>query len=108
MFCLTPKFDEEPYFSEADARDGLRLQYGFILDTVDIGDQIPQENKFHLFPNPVYDKFEEKIKKYKSDYLTINVSSPCVLPKQLGCFKLLPAFWNRIFLFHSNGSILSS
>jgi len=29
--------------------------------------------EFHLFPNPIYESFEE-IKFYKSDYLTINVS----------------------------------
>ncbi|CAG7720399.1 unnamed protein product [Allacma fusca] len=75
MFCLTPKVGEEDLpFSDPDGKDGMRLQYGFILDTVDTGVQnLSEENKsFHLFPNPQYDQFEEKIKKYKSDYLTIN------------------------------------
>lgn len=74
MFCLTPAFDQEPDFTEA--KDGyITLQYGFILDTVYTNvENLPEgEHQFHLHPNPHYDQFEEQVKKYKGDYLTINV-----------------------------------
>ncbi len=71
MHCLTPAFQVDPDFSEY--RDGfIPLQYGFILDTVYRNDT-QEEHQFHLYPNPHYEQFEEKTKKYKSDYLTINV-----------------------------------
>lgn len=32
----------------------------------------PNFPKFLLYPDPVYEKFDEEVKYYKSDYLTIN------------------------------------
>jgi len=72
MYCLTPALREEPDFG--GYRDGfIPLQYGFILDTVYVQNLTQGEHQFHLYPNPRYEQFEEKTKKYKSDYLTINV-----------------------------------
>lgn len=76
MFCLTPNFHEEPSFYEIDGRDAnIRLQYGFLLDTVNYTafNNTDDDHPFLLFPNPQYDRFEDEVKKYKSDYLTINV-----------------------------------
>jgi len=77
MFCLTPTFDHEPDFQGQGAKNGyIRLQYGFILDTVYTHVQnLPEgEHQFHLHPNPHYEQFEEKLKKYNGgEYLTINV-----------------------------------
>lgn len=77
MFCVTPTFQEEPNFYEVDGRDTyLRLQYGFLLDTVNYTtfNNTDDDHPFQLYPNPQYDRFEDEVKKYKSDYLTINVS----------------------------------
>lgn len=60
-----------------DADRPLQLQYGFIMDNVSgVQNLSVQEGYTHflLYPNPLYDKFDEEIKYYKSDYLTINVS----------------------------------
>lgn len=79
MFCLTPAFSEEPSFTDIENREGfMRLPYGFIFDTVNYTEMqgaIDEDHMFQLFPNPQYEPFEEKVKKYKSDYLTINVST---------------------------------
>jgi plexin A len=78
MFCLTPTFLEEPNFGDYDTRDGfVRLQYGFVFDTVNYTALLQgkdDDHQFQLYPNPQYEPFDEKVKKYKSDYLTINVS----------------------------------
>lgn len=77
MFCLTPTFTEEPSFTDIENREGfMRLQYGFIFDTVNYTEMqgvLDEDLMFQLYPNPQYEPFEEKVKKYKSDYLTINV-----------------------------------
>ena len=81
MACDSPTIDvPEGRIINSDSPD--KLVYGFKMDNVmgvrnltekrgPKGEELFPE--FHLFPNPIYESFEE-IKFYKSDYLTINVS----------------------------------
>ncbi|KAJ1526203.1 hypothetical protein ONE63_009362 [Megalurothrips usitatus] len=57
-----------------DAEFPLKLQFGFKMDDVAGVRNLTRFSfsAFHLYPNPVYEKFEEDPKYYKSDYLTIN------------------------------------
>jgi plexin A len=53
----------------------LSLDYGFLMDDVPSVRNLshsPNFPKFVLYPDPVYEKFDEEVKYYKSDYLTIN------------------------------------
>ena len=53
----------------------LSLDYGFLMDDVPSVRNLshsPHFPKFVLYPDPVYEKFDEEVKYYKSDYLTIN------------------------------------
>jgi plexin A len=80
MACKSPKLDIEG--KELDAENPLTLMYGFHMDNV-LGVQNLSTHEpytpFYLYPNPVYDPFDEEIKYYKSDYLTINVSVPFIV-----------------------------
>lgn len=72
MICYSPVIDTGNLVLDADKPE--QLEYGFIMDNV-IGVQnlsTKHGNKFELFPNPVYDRFEDRVKYYKSEYLTIN------------------------------------
>ena len=48
--------------------------YGFIMDDVNSVQNLSLQYfaPFVLYPDPVYEKFDEEVKYYKSDYLTIN------------------------------------
>lgn len=76
MLCFSPKIDLGNDV-EIDAEHPLHLEFGFKMDHV-LGVQNLSSRAnighFLLYPNPVYDRFDEDIKYYKSDYLTINVS----------------------------------
>ncbi|CAL4110360.1 unnamed protein product [Meganyctiphanes norvegica] len=72
MECQTPKISSTKDFS-----DEIPLTYGFIMDEVKGVMNLNERDGFDsflLYPNPYYHNFEteDKIKQYKSDYLTIN------------------------------------
>ncbi|KAL1398190.1 hypothetical protein pipiens_002420 [Culex pipiens pipiens] len=52
----------------------LQLEYGFIMDDVKSVKNLSAKlgSRFELYPNPVYYPFEEKLKHFNSEYLTIN------------------------------------
>ncbi|XP_066998157.2 plexin A3 [Anabrus simplex] len=71
MACSSPAIEVQ---TTLDAENPLKLEYGFRMDNVS-GVQnlsIKTGSPFLLYPNPIYDPFDEEIKYYKSDYLTIN------------------------------------
>ena len=72
-----------------DAEHPLDLEYGFRMDNVSGVQNLSMKSgytHFLLYPNPVYEPFDEEVKYYKSDYLTINVR------------KLQPNFCLSIFI----------
>lgn len=72
MLCDSPVIDVAD--GTLDPDKPLLLEYGFRMDDV-LGVQnltTKNLNHFELYPNPVYTKFEEDVKYYKSEYLTIN------------------------------------
>ncbi|OAD59453.1 Plexin-A4 [Eufriesea mexicana] len=73
MVCKSPTI-EVPEQVTLDAEKPLMLEYGFRMDNVTGVQNLSQHgfNHFLLYPNPIYDVFDEEIKYYKSDYLTIN------------------------------------
>ncbi|KAK0081171.1 hypothetical protein PV325_012648 [Microctonus aethiopoides] len=73
MDCRSPTI-EVPDHVVLDAEKPLSLEYGFRMDNVTGVQNLSQNgfNHFLLYPNPIYDKFDEEVKYYKSDYLTIN------------------------------------
>ncbi|XP_075218268.1 plexin A isoform X1 [Lycorma delicatula] len=74
MACASPKIEVPPDV-ELDAEHPEKLEFGFKMDNV-LGVQNlstkPNFSAFLLYPNPIYEKFDEEVKYYKSDYLTIN------------------------------------
>lgn len=72
MVCKSPEIDVPPGI--LDAEKPLSLEYGFRMDNVARVQNLTQQglNHFLLYPDPVYDAFDEEIKYYKSDYLNIN------------------------------------
>lgn len=73
MACYSPMIEADK--SKLDAETPLKLDYGFRMDNVLGVQNLTVDKNYHhflLFPNPIYDPFEEEIKYYKSDYLTIN------------------------------------
>lgn len=54
--------------------DPLNLDFGFTMDDVPSVQNLSKGSGFSflLYPDPVYEKFDEEVKYYKSDYLTIN------------------------------------
>lgn len=68
MKCLSPAIDVEG--ENLDPESPALLEYGFEMDRVE--KLRKRSGFFELYPNPVYFKFEEKIKYYNSEYLTIN------------------------------------
>lgn len=72
MSCDSPIVDADS--SNLDADKPSLLEYGFQMDDV-IGVQnlsMKNLNHFELYPNPQYYPFEENVKYFKSEYLTIN------------------------------------
>lgn len=74
MACASPVIDVGD--KQLDAEHPEKLEYGFKMDNVAGVQNLSQHDfpKFLLYPNPVYEPFDEDVKYYKSDYLTINVS----------------------------------
>ncbi|XP_057324219.1 plexin-A4 [Microplitis mediator] len=73
MECCSPTI-EVPEHVVLDAEKPMMLEYGFRMDNVTGVQNLSRvlQNSFLLYPNPIYDKFDEEVKYYKSDYLTIN------------------------------------
>ena len=73
MMCKSPTI-EVPEHVMLDAERPLSLEYGFRMDNVTGVQNLSQHgfNHFLLYPNPIYEVFDEEVKYYKSDYLTIN------------------------------------
>lgn len=76
MECMTPIIPATN-IKTIDPSNGEKLDYGFIMDNVPVVRNLATSNNFQhflLFPDPVYYPFddENKVKQYKSDYLTIN------------------------------------
>ncbi|XP_015599492.1 plexin-A2 [Cephus cinctus] len=73
MNCNSPTI-EVPENVLLDAEKPLSLEYGFRMDNVTGVQNLTQRgfNHFLLYPNPIYEVFDEEVKYYKSDYLTIN------------------------------------
>lgn len=73
MDCRSPSI-EVPENVGLDSERPLALEYGFRMDNVTGVQNLSQNgfNHFLLYPNPIYDEFDEEVKYYKSDYLTIN------------------------------------
>lgn len=74
MKCFSPEIAAEN--EELDSEHPEKLEYGFKMDNVAGVQNLTRSNfsPFLLYPNPIYEKFDEEVKYYKSDYLTINVS----------------------------------
>jgi plexin A len=74
MACKSPSIEFEG--KEPDLEPAKGLVYGFHMDNVTGVQNLSNQkgySRFFLYPNPVYEPFDEEIKYYKSDYLTINV-----------------------------------
>ncbi|XP_012277326.1 plexin-A4 [Orussus abietinus] len=73
MVCRSPTIEVPENVELGDERP-LPLEYGFRMDNVTSVRNLSQHgfNHFLLYPNPVYKVFDEEIKYYKNDYLTIN------------------------------------
>lgn len=71
MMCSSPTVDVR---ENIDSERPLMLEYGFLMDNVTGVQNLSQHsfNSFLLYPNPIYEEFDEEVKYYKSDYLTIN------------------------------------
>lgn len=72
MECDSPVIDADS--DKLDADDPAKLEFGFMMDDVTGVQNLSAkgQQKFELFPNPWYAPFEEDIKYFKSEYLTIN------------------------------------
>ncbi|KAH8272469.1 hypothetical protein KR044_006353, partial [Drosophila immigrans] len=57
-----------------DPENPILLEYGFLMDNVLRVQNLSRlhNNHFELYPNPEYFTFEERVKYFKSEYLTIN------------------------------------
>lgn len=71
MFCDSPIIDAENIILDADKP--TLLEYGFQMDDVDGVQNLSKNlNYFEFYPNPQYFPFDENVKYFKSEYLTIN------------------------------------
>lgn len=72
MECDSPVIDADS--DKLNADDPVKLEFGFIMDDVAGVQNLSTkgQQKFELYPNPWYSAFEEDIKYFKSEYLTIN------------------------------------
>lgn len=78
MKCRSPAVPPSKLDFSGD--EAIELDFGFLMDSVEKVKNLserPGFPKFYMYPDPLYYKFteENQIKYYKSDYLTINVSS---------------------------------
>ncbi|XP_017022606.1 plexin-A2 isoform X2 [Drosophila kikkawai] len=73
MECASPIIDVDNRLI-IDAEKPLLLEYGFLMDNVLRVQNLSKthNNHFELYPNPEYFVFEERVKYFKSEYLTIN------------------------------------
>lgn len=73
MACPSPVIDIGDTL--VDAEHPEKLEFGFKMDNVTGVQNLSSPlGHFLLYPNPIYEPFDEDVKYYKSDYLTINVS----------------------------------
>nr|NP_524637.2 plexin A, isoform A [Drosophila melanogaster]AAF59394.1 plexin A, isoform A [Drosophila melanogaster] len=72
MECASPVVDVDSHVIEAERP--ILLEYGFLMDNVLRVQNLSKvhNNHFELYPNPEYFIFEERVKYFKSEYLTIN------------------------------------
>lgn len=73
MICDSPVIDADS--SKLDPDNPENLEYGFKMDDVMEVKNLSSIGKFppfELYPNPEYYPFEEEVKYFKSEYLTIN------------------------------------
>lgn len=72
MVCNSPVIDADSNSLDPDKPE--LLEYGFLMDNVAGVQNLSAKHKnfFEFYPNPVYLAFEENVKYYKSEYLTIN------------------------------------
>lgn len=78
MYCYSPSIDDpdnSDQLNNLNADSPAYLEYGFKMDDViEVRNLSNKDNHhpFELYPNPVYLSFEENVKYFKSEYLTIN------------------------------------
>ncbi|SPP88949.1 plexin-A2 isoform X1 [Drosophila guanche] len=72
MECASPIIEADS--KNLDAESPMLLEYGFLMDNVLRVQNLSKihNNHFELYPNPEYFVFEERVKYFKSEYLTIN------------------------------------
>ncbi|XP_016996293.1 plexin-A2 isoform X1 [Drosophila takahashii] len=72
MECASPVIEVDSKLIEAERP--MLLEYGFLMDNVLRVQNLSKihNNHFELYPNPEYFIFEERVKYFKSEYLTIN------------------------------------
>lgn len=72
MECPSPVIEADS--KTLDPENPMLLEYGFIMDNVQRVQNLSKKhnNHFELYPNPEYFTFEERVKYFKSEYLTIN------------------------------------
>uniref|UniRef100_A0A1B6CQ54 Sema domain-containing protein n=1 Tax=Clastoptera arizonana TaxID=38151 RepID=A0A1B6CQ54_9HEMI len=71
MACPSPVVDIGDM--QVDAEHPEKLEFGFKMDNVTGVQNLSSTlGHFLLYPNPIYEPFDEDVKYYKSDYLTIN------------------------------------
>ncbi|XP_034486883.1 plexin A3 [Drosophila innubila] len=73
MECPSPVIETE-VGQIFDPENPQLLEYGFLMDNVLRVQNLSKthNNYFELYPNPEYFTFEERVKYFKSEYLTIN------------------------------------
>lgn len=72
MECDSPVIDADS--DKLNADEPAKLEFGFMMDDVAGVQNLSSKDqpKFELYPNPWYAPFDENIKYFKSEYLTIN------------------------------------
>lgn len=72
MECPSPTIEADSQI--LDPENPTLLEYGFLMDNVLKVQNLSKKhnNHFELYPNPEYFTFEERVKYFKSEYLTIN------------------------------------
>lgn len=76
MFCKSPKIDAPVAWRSINNPEPLKLDFGFIMDSVGRVQNLSNVLNSHvlIYPDPEFNRFHEDdgIKYYKSDYLTLN------------------------------------
>ncbi|CAH2239860.1 jg4548 [Pararge aegeria aegeria] len=72
LICESPGIESAGLNLDPDRP--LELEYGFNMDDVQSVQNLTSKtgDAFLLYPDPIYEKFDEDVKYYKSEYLTIN------------------------------------